>query len=115
MVDPLAARANQLRHIEAKTGQRFAQLCALITTSGLAEVGEQLMAAIAALGAFEIAPKKKKRCLPAPQKAVCDAAPGHQRSTGAGPEPQGPAALTTAEDPAAGQHVPVHRALGAPG
>lgn len=60
MVDPLAARANQLRHIEAKTGQRFAQLCALITTSGLAEVGEQLMAAIAALGAFEIAPKKKK-------------------------------------------------------
>lgn len=63
MVDPLAARTNQLRHIEAKTGQRFAQLCALITTSGLAEVGEQLMAAIAALGAFEIAPKKSDVCL----------------------------------------------------
>ena len=112
MADPLAARANQLRNIEAKTGQSFAQLCALITTSGLAKVGEQrsllmqtlglsygdantlalmakdaaqapppayadpldaiytgpkaalrplheqLMAAIAELGAFEIAPKK---------------------------------------------------------
>ena len=41
MADPLAARAQQLRNIEAKTGQSFA-----------------LMAAIAALGAFEIAPKK---------------------------------------------------------
>ena len=112
MADPLAARAQQLRNIEAKTGQNFAQLCALITTSGLAKVGEQrsllmqtlglsygdantlalmakdaaqapppadagpldaiytgakaglrplheqLMTAIAALGAFEIAPKK---------------------------------------------------------
>ena len=41
MADPVAARANQLRNIEARTGQTCAQLCALISSSGLAKVGEQ--------------------------------------------------------------------------
>ena len=39
MADPLAARAQQLRNIEAQTGQSFAQLCALIIASGLDKVG----------------------------------------------------------------------------
>jgi hypothetical protein len=41
MADPEAAIASQLRNIEAKTGQSFAQLCSLITGSGLTKVGEQ--------------------------------------------------------------------------
>lgn len=41
MADPQAATATQLRNIEAKTGQTFAQLCQLIADSGLAKVGEQ--------------------------------------------------------------------------
>ncbi len=50
MADPLAARANQLRNIEARTGQSFAQLCALITASGLVKVGEQRSLLMQALG-----------------------------------------------------------------
>ena len=50
MADPLAARAQQLRNIEAKTGQNFAQLCALITASGLAKVGEQRSLLMQTLG-----------------------------------------------------------------
>ena len=41
MADPLAARAQQLRNIEAKTGQSFAQLCALITSNDRAKLGKQ--------------------------------------------------------------------------
>ena len=41
MADPEAAIASQLRNIEAKTGKSFAQLCTLITGSGLTKVGEQ--------------------------------------------------------------------------
>ncbi len=50
MADPLAARAKQLRNIEAKTGQTFAQLCALISSSGPAKVGEQRTILMQALG-----------------------------------------------------------------
>ena len=50
MADPLAARATQLRNIEAKTGQSLAQLCAVIATSGLAKVGEQRTMLMQALG-----------------------------------------------------------------
>ena len=50
MADPLAASANQLRNIEARTGQSFAQLCALITASGLDKVGEQRSLLMQALG-----------------------------------------------------------------
>ena len=50
MADPQAARANQLRNIEAKTGQTFAQLCTLITASGLAKVGEQRTMLMQTLG-----------------------------------------------------------------
>ena len=41
MADPEAAIATQLRNIEAKTGKTFAQLCTLITKTGLTKVGEQ--------------------------------------------------------------------------
>ena len=41
MADPQTATANQLRNIEVKTGKTFAQLCRVITDSGLAKVGEQ--------------------------------------------------------------------------
>jgi len=41
MADPQAALATQIRNIETKTGKTFAQLCKLITDSGLAKVGEQ--------------------------------------------------------------------------
>ena len=50
MADPQAARATQLRNIEAKTGQGFAQLCALIQASGLAKVGEQRTMLMQTLG-----------------------------------------------------------------
>jgi Domain of unknown function (DUF5655)/Domain of unknown function (DUF4287) len=41
MADPQAATATQLRNIEARTGQSFEALCALIAASGLAKIGEQ--------------------------------------------------------------------------
>ena len=50
MADPLAARANQLRNIEAKTGQSFTQLRALIAASGLTKVGEQRTMLMQGLG-----------------------------------------------------------------
>jgi transcription elongation GreA/GreB family factor len=40
MADPQAALANQLRNIEAKTGQTLAQLRQVIVASGLAKHGE---------------------------------------------------------------------------
>ena len=40
MADPQAALANQLKNIEARTGQSLAQMRALIATSGLAKHGE---------------------------------------------------------------------------
>lgn len=41
MADPQAASATQMRNIEAKTGKTFAQLCSLVSASGLAKIGEQ--------------------------------------------------------------------------
>jgi hypothetical protein len=41
MADPQIAVANQVRNIEARTGKTMAQLCSLITQSGLTKVGEQ--------------------------------------------------------------------------
>jgi Domain of unknown function (DUF5655)/Domain of unknown function (DUF4287) len=41
MADPQAALANQLRNIAAKTGKTFAQLCTVISASGLAKISEQ--------------------------------------------------------------------------
>jgi hypothetical protein len=41
MADPQSAAATQLRNIEARTGKSFAQLCRLITDSGLTKVGDQ--------------------------------------------------------------------------
>jgi hypothetical protein len=40
MADPQAALAKQLSNIEAKTGKTFAQLCTVISASGLAKISE---------------------------------------------------------------------------
>ncbi len=50
MADPQAALATQLRNIETRTGKSLAQLCQLITQSGLSKVSEQRSMLMQTLG-----------------------------------------------------------------
>jgi hypothetical protein len=50
MANPQDATATQLRNIETRTGQSFAQLCKLIADSGLTKIGEQRTMLMQTLG-----------------------------------------------------------------
>lgn len=50
MADPQAALATQLRNIETRTGRTIAELCRLVTGSGLAKVSEQRAMLMQTLG-----------------------------------------------------------------
>ena len=70
MADPEAARAQQIRNIEAKTGKSFKALSQLIADSGLGKISEQRSMLIERLGlsygdANTLALKAKEAAMPA--------------------------------------------------